>query len=497
MTTPSENNEPGIGNAADEPGIGNAADEPGIGNAADEPGPPAPPPAVPGAAIDAADESATYAPAPTTRPDWVTAAWERAPSEPPGAPSPEEWAAADQQAKTAATSAVVVAPSHGQGRNGFGSIVMAAVLSAVLASSGTFLVLRASGALDGRAGGIGGSPISTAGARVPVAIDESSAVIDAAAKAGPAVVRILVSGTVADPAAGTIPEQGIGSGVIFDASGWILTNRHVVTDASSSTASSVTVELKDGHQYQGSVYGIDTLTDLAIVKIDASGLATATIGVSADLKVGQLAIAIGSPLGTYSNSVTSGIVSATGRSVTVQSGDRLNNLIQTDAAINPGNSGGPLLDAIGDVIGINTAVATGSNGIGFAIPIDIARPIMQQALAGQPLARPYIGIRYEAITPQVQARDKLSQDHGALVSRATDASGDTQAAVVPDGPADQAGVKEGDIIVDVGGQAIDAEHPLDLVLAGFAPGQAVDLQIIRGSATISILVTLGTRPANL
>ena len=376
-------------------------------------------------------------------------------------------------------------------------MVTAAVLSAVLASSGTFLLLRASGALDGRAGTGAVFPITTAGAKVPVAIDESSAVIEAAAIAGPAVVRILVTGTVADPAGGTIPEQGIGSGVIFDASGWILTNRHVVTDTSGSTASSVTVELKDGHQYQGSVYGIDTLTDLAIVRIDATGLATATIGVSADLQVGQLAIAIGSPLGTYSNSVTSGIVSATGRSVTVQSGDRLNNLIQTDAAINPGNSGGPLLDAIGDVIGINTAVATGSNGIGFAIPIDIARPIMQQALAGQPLARPYIGIRYEPITPQVQARDKLSQDHGALVSRAQDASGGSQSAVVAGGPADKAGVKEGDIIVGVGDRTVDAEHPLDLVLAGFSPGQTIDLKIVRGSTTILVSVTLGTRPANL
>ena len=446
---------------------------------------------------DAAPTPATYAPEPERRPDWAAAAWVDAPIEPAGAPSSEEWATADHQAETAAVAASVVAASSTQRRTGIGSVITAAVLSAILASSGTFLLLRASGAFDGRAGTGGVIPITTAGAKIPVAIDESSAVIDAAAKAGPSVVRILVSGTVADPAGGTIPEQGIGSGIIFDANGWILTNRHVVTDASGSTASSVTVELKDGHQYQGSVYGIDTLTDLAIVKISASGLPTATIGVSADLQVGQLAIAIGSPLGTYSNSVTSGIVSATGRSVTVQSGDRLNNLIQTDAAINPGNSGGPLLDAIGNVIGINTAVATGSNGIGFAIPIDIARPIMQQALAGQPLARPYIGIRYEPITPQVQARDKLTQDHGALVSRAKDASGGSQSAVVAGGPAEKAGVKEGDIIVAVGNQTVDTEHPLDLVLAGFSPGQTVDLKIVRGSSTISVSVTLGTRPANL
>ena len=472
MTTPNENDVPGPSSSPDRPA--HVDQTSGVEHA-----------------------SATYAPEPEHRPGWAAAAWVDAPAEPAGAPSPEEWATADQNAETAAAAASVVTSSRSQRRAGIGSVVTAAVLSAVLASSGTFLLLRASGALDGRAGGGGVFPITTAGARIPVAIDESSAVIDAAARAGPAVVRILVSGTVADPAGGTIPEQGIGSGVIFDASGWILTNRHVVTDASGSTATSLTVELKDGHQYQGSVYGIDTLTDLAIVRINASGLATATIGVSADLQVGQLAIAIGSPLGTYSNSVTSGIVSATGRSVTVQSGDRLNNLIQTDAAINPGNSGGPLLDAIGDVIGINTAVATGSNGIGFAIPIDIARPIMQQALAGQPLARPYIGIRYEPITPQVQARDKLSQDHGALVSRAQVASGGSQPAVVAGGPADKAGVKDGDIIIGVGDQTVDTEHPLDLVLAGFSPGQTVDLKIVRGSATISVSVTLGTRPANL
>ncbi|MES2209283.1 MAG: trypsin-like peptidase domain-containing protein [Chloroflexota bacterium] len=441
--------------------------------------------------------TASFAPEREHRPGWAASAWQDGPALPPGAPSPEAWDAAEAAAAAATAAAAAAATKRGPRQAGVGSIVTAAVLSAVLASGGTFAFLRASGALDGAGPQPGISPITTAGARVPVTIDESSAVIAAAAKAGPAVVRILVSGTVADPAGGSIPEQGVGSGIIFDAGGWILTNRHVVTDSNGQTASSVVVEVKDGHQYQGTVYGIDTLTDLAIVKITASGLTAATIGVSADLQVGQLAVAIGSPLGTYSNSVTSGIVSATGRSVTVQSGDRLNNLIQTDAAINPGNSGGPLLDAIGDVIGINTAVATGSNGIGFAIPIDIARPIMQQALAGQPLARPYIGIRYEPITPQVQARDRLSQDRGALVSRAQDASGGTQDAVVKGGPADKAGVREGDIIIGVGSQDVDAEHPLDLVLAGFSPGQTVELRIVRGTETITLSLTLGTRPANL
>src|SRR4029077_14398330 len=128
------------------------------------------------------------------------------------------------------------------------------------------------------------------------------------------------------------------------------------------------VQLKDGREFTGKIYGIDTLTDLAIVKIDATDLPTAPIGDSSTLKVGQTTIAIGSPLGTYTNTVTSGILSATGRSIDVDSG-RVNNLLQTDAAINPGNSGGPLLDAGGNVIGINTAIAANANGIGFAIPI--------------------------------------------------------------------------------------------------------------------------------
>ena len=442
------------------------------------PGTAAPPPADP-------TTTTAYSPASEHRPDWAAGGWVDQPASPE--PEPEPVVAAP----------VVPVRAAEPRRTGLGSVVAAAVLSAVLASGGTFLALKESGALDRTVSGVGGTPATSAGAHVPVTIDESSAVIDAAKKAGPAVVRILVSGTATDAFGTSIPEQGVGSGIIFDAKGWILTNRHVVTNSNGTTASSLTVELKDGHQYKGTVYGIDTLTDLAIVQIDASGLAAATIGSSADLQVGQLAIAIGSPLGTYSNSVTSGIVSATGRTVTVDSGERISNLIQTDAAINPGNSGGPLLDAVGNVIGVNTAVATGSNGIGFAIPIDIARPIMQEALAGKKLARPYIGIRYETITPQLQQEQHLSVDHGALISKSQDSSGSTLEAVIKDGPAAKAGVKEGDVIVAVDGDEIDAEHPLDLVLAGFAPGQTVDLKILRGSSTITISVTLGTRPADL
>jgi S1-C subfamily serine protease len=368
-----------------------------------------------------------------------------------------------------------------------GVVFLTAILAAVLASTGTYAAIRASGGLDRPAATVVGSQASGTNVTQPVTVDEQSATISAAAKVGPAVVRIVTEGTDPNDATAT---SGIGSGVIFDSHGWILTNHHVVAGTNS-----LTVQLKDGRQFTGTIYGIDTLTDLAVVKVDATNLPTAPLGDSSAIKVGELAIAIGSPLGTYSNSVTAGIVSATGRSIDTDTGS-INNLIQTDAAINPGNSGGPLVDAIGDVIGINTAVASNAQGIGFSIPINIAKPIMQQAIAGQPLARPWIGIRYETIDLQLQQQLKLAVGQGAYVSGGQDASGANQPAVVPNSPADKAGVKEGDIVTSIEGQAIDGDHPLDAVLTQFAPGRTVTLEINRAGKTMDLQLTLGTRPVN-
>ena len=311
------------------------------------------------------------------------------------------------------------------------------------------------------------------GAPQPVAIDESSATINVAAKVNPAVVRITVTGASGAGDLGVIPATGVGSGVIFNSNGWILTNHHVVEGGTKFD-----VQLYDGRVLSGSVYGIDTLTDLAIVKVDATGLPTASIGESDALKVGQLVVAIGSPLGTYSNSVTSGIVSAKGRSITTDGNQSLTNLIQTDAAINPGNSGGPLLDADGNIVGINTAIASNSNGIGFAIPIDIARPIMDQAVAGQKLTRPYLGIRFVSITRQLADDEKLPVQEGALVG-GRDANGNPTTGVEAGTPAAAAGIKDGDIIVSVNGKAIDEGHPLDATLAQFSPGDTVSVDVLR------------------
>ena len=446
-------------------------------------------------------ETISFSPTPEPRPEWTRSAWIDAPAAaaPSGtaagtSPAAAAPGAAGPAAGPSPVATQPVAVDRGRGP-GVGPVLAAAALSAVLASGGTVLVLQGTGALNPPAGTVQQPPVTAS--RGPLPPEDSSAVVNAAANVSPAVVRIIVEGVSTDVFGGTIPESGVGSGVIYDGSGWILTNRHVVQSEDGSTATRMTVELKDGRELEGRVYGIDTLTDLAIVKVDAIGLPTAPIGRSADIRVGQLAIAIGSPLGTYTSTVTTGIVSATGRTVRVSAEDQLTNLIQTDAAINPGNSGGPLLDAAGTVIGINTAVERDSTGIGFAIPIDIARPIMQQALAGQELARPYVGIRYVAVDAKVKAEENLSVDYGALIGPSTGGDGESTPGITSGSPAEAAGLKDGDVILSIEGQAIDAEHPLDAVLTSFAPGQTVKVTILRGSEELEVSVTLGTRPEGL
>jgi S1-C subfamily serine protease len=321
-----------------------------------------------------------------------------------------------------------------------------------------------------------------------VRIDESSAVIEAAQQVGPAVVSIRTR------QGGIIAAEGTGSGVIFDPDGWILTNRHVVEDANE-----LVVQLNDGRELAATVYGVDTYTDLAIIKVEPDeALPVAPIGTSGDLEPGQLAIAIGNPLGQYANTVTTGVVSGLGRNilagdVTQSSSDQLNDLIQTDAAINPGNSGGPLVNSAGQVIGINTAVSTSAQGIGFAIPIDVAKPIMDQALAGEELTRPWIGVYYVAVTPSLAQELGLPVDAGALI-RSADGS---QPAVFADGPAAAAGLREGDIIVAVDGERIDEGSDLASLLLPHAAGETVTLRILRdGDSAQEVQVTLGERPAD-
>jgi S1-C subfamily serine protease len=376
-------------------------------------------------------------------------------------------------------------------------VVIVALIAGALGSAGTYLALLYSGGI------VNPASVSTAASPSPapapaassqtVIVDEHSVITDAAEAVSPAVVTITVrQGQGIDPF--KLPETGVGSGIIYDANGWVLTNRHVVTDATQ-----VTVELKDGRQVAGSVYGVDTLTDLAIVKIDATGLPVAKIGDSSELKPGQTAIVIGSPLGTFTNSVTSGVISALGRQLVVSdpvTGDRrqLRNLVQTDAAINPGNSGGPLVDAGGTVVGVSTAYAESAQGIFFAIPINIAKPIMRQAVAGQPLSRPWIGIIYVTIDRNLAAENDLPIDYGAWISPDTS---DGSPPILSGSPAEQAGLQVNDIVTAIDGRRIDASEGLDDILSLYEPGVRITLSVLRAGATLQLGLTLGTRPAGL
>jgi S1-C subfamily serine protease len=305
-------------------------------------------------------------------------------------------------------------------------------------------------------------------------VSEQSAIVTVAERVSPAIVTLEVTTAAGD---------AIGSGVIYSADGWIVTNKHVVADETS-----IVVHLKDGRDFTGSVYGIDTLTDLAVVKIEAAGLPTATLGRSGGIKVGQTAIAIGSPLGVYTNSVTAGIVSALGRDITTESG-YIHGLIQTDAAINPGNSGGALVDSSGAVIGINTAISTEGSGIGFAIPIDIARPILEQALAGATLSRPWIGVRYTSLDLRIAKENKLAVSAGAWIV------GDgTTSPIIAGSPAESAGLKDGDIIIQVNETPVDESHPLQDLLVQYSPGTSITLTVLRNGENMAIIVELGVRP---
>ncbi|MEO6345563.1 MAG: trypsin-like peptidase domain-containing protein [Candidatus Limnocylindria bacterium] len=370
-------------------------------------------------------------------------------------------------------------------RRGLGAlpIIAIAIVSGVV--SGALSAVAVSNLMSDPTGQVGAPASDTPDAN-PVSdlrIDESSAVISAVDRVTPAVVTIQTTG-------GLGAASGTGSGFIFDASGFILTNRHVVADSQE-----LVVMLNDGRQFAGTVYGIDTLTDLAIVTIEAQDLPAAPIGVSAGLEPGQLAIAIGNPLG-YENTVTTGVVSGLGRQIVASdaaqtSAEQLNNLIQTDAAINPGNSGGPLVNSAGQVIGINTAVSTSEEGrgIGFAIPIDVAKPIMRQALNGQELVRPWIGVYYIPVTPVLAEEQDLGVAYGALIGTT---GGDE--AVFPGSPADMAGLQAGDMIVAINGEQITVDTDLSMLIIPHDPGDTITLRVLRDNAEREVEVTLGELP---
>ncbi|HZR33513.1 MAG TPA: DegQ family serine endoprotease [Terriglobales bacterium] len=273
--------------------------------------------------------------------------------------------------------------------------------------------------------------------------------------------------------------RGLGSGVIVSRDGYILTNNHVVEQATE-----IKVVLADKREFRGKVVGTDPKTDVAVVKIPATDLPTLALSDSSKAQVGDFALAIGDPFG-LGETATLGIVSATGRgNLDIEDYE---DFIQTDAAINPGNSGGALINAHSELIGINTAILAGASGgnqgIGFAVPVNMARYVMEQILKHGKVVRGYLGVVIQEVTPDLAKAFKVPPGKGALV-------GD----VSPNGPAAKAGLKKGDVIVELNGKPIDGPNQLKLQIASMAPGSVAHLKILRDGQPQDVTVTLGELP---
>jgi serine protease Do len=334
--------------------------------------------------------------------------------------------------------------------------------------------------------------------------DTSSFIADVVEKVGPAVVSIDATRITAGKQSGLNRmlgrwpkadrrssreqrERGSGSGFILSPNGQILTNAHVV-----SGADQVSVQLKDGRRFQGKVMGVDPVTDIAVVKIAATGLPTIKLGNSRNLVTGQWAIAIGNPLG-LSNTVTAGIISATGRSSSqVGAEDKRVSFIQTDAAINPGNSGGPLLNQQGEVIGVNTAIIQGAQGLGFAIPIATADRIAKQLISTGQAQHLYLGIRMADLTAEV--RDQLNnqgtglnvqQDKGVIIL-----------GVLPGSPAERAGLKLADWIAKINDQDVPTAQQIQEQVEATPPGKSLQLEVKRQGQSVQVQVQPQKLPTN-
>lgn len=286
-------------------------------------------------------------------------------------------------------------------------------------------------------------------------------------------------------------EVGGGSGFLISDDGLIVTNRHVVDQEEAQ----YTVFLSDGSKHEATVEARDPVNDIAILRISGGDFPSLEFADSDALQVGQTVIAIGNALGEFTNSVSVGVVSGLSRSIRAGNSfgqsEQLDEVIQTDAAINPGNSGGPLLDLTGKVIGVNVAVAQGSENIGFALPANIVNSVVESVQVNGRIIRPYLGIRYAPITTALQEANNLSIDYGVLVVR-----GDTpdQLAVVPGSPANKAGIVEGDIILEIDGQRLDFETSLASIVRQKNVGDTINLKVLSGGEVKTVSLTLEEFP---
>jgi 2-alkenal reductase len=305
-----------------------------------------------------------------------------------------------------------------------------------------------------------------------------TAITRAVEEVGPSVVTVLanISGQIVS-----------GSGVIISNQGHILTNNHVVEGTNR-----VAVKLADGTELPANIIGTDMYADLAVLQAQGEYPAIAILGNSNTLKPGETVIAIGSPLGDFVNTVTVGVISATGRMLDTGNGFLMEDLIQTDAAINQGNSGGPLVNLSGEVVGINTLVVRGSGfssaiaeGLGFAIPINTARIIANQILEKGYVARPFLGIRWQSISPRIARIYNLPVEWGVYISD-----------VLPESPASLSGIEEGDIVIGIGNTIINEENTYINTLFSHEPGEEISITLVRGLRQLDITVTLGETRSN-
>jgi serine protease Do len=313
--------------------------------------------------------------------------------------------------------------------------------------------------------------------------DIQTNITQAVEKAGPAVVTVV--GTVAgrETFFGYTGDQRVsGSGVIISADGYAVTNNHVIDGTTS-----VNVLLADGNELPATVIGADPYADLAVLKLDGEVQSYASLGNSDALQPGETVIAIGSPLGEFVNTVTVGVVSATGRMIETENGYQIENLIQTDAAINSGNSGGPLVNLAGEVIGINTLVVRGSEmgsasaeGLGFAVPTSVVQEVAGQIIERGFFSRPYLGIRWQFISPDIASAYDLPVEWGVYVSD-----------VIPGGPADLGGIQSGDIITRIGDAKIDEDTLFLNALFANQPGEMVEIDVVRNGNPQTMQLTLG------
>ncbi len=340
---------------------------------------------------------------------------------------------------------------------------------------------------------------------------EDSATVDVVEKASPAVVSIVITQDLSEYYNRTGPmfpfdeyfffgypfnykspsgkmKIGGGTGFIITTDGMIVTNKHVV----ESDSASYTVLLNDGTQYEAKVIARDDINDIAIIKIDSDNLPVLDMGDSDQIKIGQTVIAIGNTLGEYKNTVTKGVVSGINRRVTagVSYGysEVIEEAIQTDAAINPGNSGGPLLDLFGKVIGVNTAVSQEGQLIGFAIPINLVKNVIESVQRYGRIVRPFLGVRYILLNKEIaQANEIKDIEYGALIVRGESR---TDLAIMPGSPADKAGIVENDIILEVNGEKIDEQNGLARIISKYNPSDEVNLKVYHKGEEKNIKVIL-------